>query len=291
MLGSSALAPLGYEVRSAWVLALFIFFLWMEFRRPLRRSTQSKKKRVFINISVAATAALILRFGFYPIVVKVAETIELKNWGLLPTLGLPALIEIPLALIALDYTLYLWHQLLHKIPFLWRFHNAHHADLDMDTSTALRFHFGELILSVVYRSAQILVFGISVYNLVLFETLVTLFALFHHSNIRLPIRPERILSWFIITPRVHGIHHSIVQKETDSNFGTILTLWDRLHRSLRLDIPQKEITIGVPSHRDFSELGIGGTLLVPFKRPRSWALPNGVVPERKIEENKNILAE
>jgi sterol desaturase/sphingolipid hydroxylase (fatty acid hydroxylase superfamily) len=116
--------------------------------------------------------------------------------------------------------------------------------------------------------------------LLLFETCVTAFALFHHSNLRLPLRLESILNRLLVTPRMHGVHHSIVQEETDSNYGTILTLWDRLHRTLRLNIPQEKITIGVPSYRDPKEQTFLKSLLFPFQKQRKWALPDGSIPRR-----------
>jgi sterol desaturase/sphingolipid hydroxylase (fatty acid hydroxylase superfamily) len=113
--------------------------------------------------------------------------------------------------------------------------------------------------------------------------------LFHHSNWRLPYRIEKALSWIIVTPRMHGVHHSIVKRETDSNYSVIFNCWDRLHRSIRLNIPQEQINIGVPSYRDPGEQSIKNLLLMPIRRPRPWQLPDGSIPERKHEQNKSSL--
>jgi sterol desaturase/sphingolipid hydroxylase (fatty acid hydroxylase superfamily) len=263
--------------------AALVLLSLLELRWPLRQVTQSKGRRFLINLGMAATAALVLRMSLYPLVIKISYVTENSGWGAIPRLGLPWPLQLMVSLLALDYTLYLWHRLLHKLPFLWRFHNVHHIDLDMDASTALRFHFGELILSAFYRSAQVILFGIDFWTLLLFETSVTAFALFHHSNLRLPQRLESRWNRLLVTPRMHGVHHSIVQNETDSNFGTILTLWDRLHRTLRLHIPQERITIGVPSYRDPQEQTFLKSLLIPFQRQRKWALPDGTVPVRNGE--------
>ncbi|MGE0633434.1 MAG: sterol desaturase family protein [Pseudobdellovibrionaceae bacterium] len=279
----------GVEIRTAVLFGMFITCLWLESRWPLRKATQPKTKRVTINLLIAVTSAVLLRLIFYPVVIKVSEMVELRSWGLLPWIGASGFLATVLAILALDYTLYIWHQLMHKMPFLWRFHNVHHIDLDLDNSTALRFHFGELALSTFYRSAQIIIIGIGVFDLILFEACVTTFAQFHHSNIRLPIRLERILGRFIITPRMHGIHHSIVREETDSNFGTIFILWDRLHRSFRVDVAQSEIIIGVPSYRDPAEQTFWRSLLIPFKRQRPWRLPDGSNPDRKATSSQNDL--
>jgi sterol desaturase/sphingolipid hydroxylase (fatty acid hydroxylase superfamily) len=263
------------------ILAVLLLGLTLlEQWRPLRKTTQAKLPRVLNNVLIAGSSALILKLAFYPLVLNVASMTAAENWGILSKLDLPVQARIPLALLSLDWTLYIWHRLLHKVPFLWRFHNVHHIDLDLDASTALRFHFGELTLSAFYRSAQIVIFGISPLELILFELSVTGFALFHHSNLRLPSVLDRVLKSFIMTPKMHGIHHSIVQAETDSNFGTILSLWDRLHGTLKLQVPHELITIGVPAYRDARELAFVKSLLLPFQKQRAWELPDGTVPTR-----------
>lgn len=271
------------QSRVIFLAAVLLSLSLLEVRWPLRQVTQAKARRFMINLGLAGFAALVLRLSFFPLVLQISYITENRGWGIFPALALPSYVQIPLAILALDYTLYLWHRLLHKIPFLWRFHNVHHIDLDMDASTALRFHFGELALSSFYRSAQIVLFGIDPWTLILFETSVTAFALFHHSNLRLPLMLEAFLNRLLVTPRMHGVHHSIVQEETDSNFGTIVTFWDRLHKTLRLHIPQALITIGVPSYRDPKEQTFLRSLLIPFQRPRKWALPDGSVPMRQTQ--------
>lgn len=203
-------------------------------------------------------------------VMAVAIFAEDRQVGLRHLLDLPESLCLVFSILALDWTFYYWHWLLHKTPFLWRFHNVHHVDLDLDSTTALRFHFGELMISAFYRSAQILIFGISPSTLIFFELLVTSSALIHHSNFRLPLSLENILSRLFVTPRLHGIHHSTVRDETDSNFGTILTIWDRVHSTLKTNIPQERITIGVPAYQDPRELGLWETLSLPFRKQRPW---------------------
>ena len=180
----------------------------------------------------------------------------------------------------LDYAYYWWHVGLHLVPFLGRFHNVHHSDLDMDVSTAVRFHLGEVILSVPFRVMVVAAFGIDLWALIVFELIFETVTFFEHSNWRLPIGLERFLHYFLVTPRMHGIHHSIVEQETNSNWGTIFCWWDRLHRTMRRDIPQDEITIGVAAYRDEKELTFGRLLILPFRRQRPWQLPNGKQPKR-----------
>jgi sterol desaturase/sphingolipid hydroxylase (fatty acid hydroxylase superfamily) len=176
----------------------------------------------------------------------------------------------------LDYTLYVWHVLTHRVPWLWRMHVVHHADLDLDVSTAVRFHCAEMIVSVAWRAGQVVLIGVSPLALSVWQTLVLLSVLFHHSNVRLPIATERWLNRFIVTPRMHGIHHSVIEDETNSNWSSGLTIWDRLHGTLRLGVPQENILIGVPAYRRPDEVTLGKLVTMPFVTQRpTWQFPDG----------------
>ena len=144
----------------------------------------------------------------------------------------------------LDLSFYYWHRLNHRWAPLWRFHNVHHVDPDLDVSTALRFHFGEVLLSAAFRAAQVLLIGPAVSAYLAYELVFQANTLFHHSNVRLPLRVERALSWVLVSPRMHGIHHSDVRAETDSNYSVVFPWWDRLHATLVLGVPQRAITVG-----------------------------------------------
>jgi sterol desaturase/sphingolipid hydroxylase (fatty acid hydroxylase superfamily) len=271
----------------ALVLGAFGALAWLERRRPLRAEREPKLARAGRNLAVACVGALALRLTEKPVTDRLTALVERRRWGLLKLARLPAWVEVALAVVALDYTLYLWHVATHRVPFLWRFHVVHHADLDLDETTALRFHFGELALSVPWRAAQILVLGVSPTALSLWQTLLMLSILFHHSNVRLPVGVERRLNRLVVTPRMHGIHHSAVRAETDSNWSSGLTLWDRLHGTLRLDVAQDEIDVGVPAYRDPRELGLADLLSMPFGEERpAWRLCGdgigGVKKERII---------
>jgi sterol desaturase/sphingolipid hydroxylase (fatty acid hydroxylase superfamily) len=136
-----------------------------------------------------------------------------------------------LDLFALDLWIYLWHRANHRVPFLWRFHGVHHLDRFLDTTTAGRFHFGEVALSALVRTVPIILFGMPLESAVAFEALVLAAALFHHSNVRLPARFERVLSWLVVTPSIHWVHHHAVRRDTDSNYATVLSVWDHVFRS------------------------------------------------------------
>jgi sterol desaturase/sphingolipid hydroxylase (fatty acid hydroxylase superfamily) len=153
------------------------------------------------------------------------------------------------------------------VPALWRFHRVHHADLDMDASTAIRFHFGELIASVPWRAGQIALIGVNPRTLTLWQTLTLMSVLFHHSNARLPLRVERLIGHVLVTPRMHGIHHSRRQDDMDSNWSSGLSVWDRLHGTLRLDVPQDRIDLGVDGLDDPRDVTLVRLLGEPLRRP------------------------
>lgn len=211
---------------------------------------------------------------------------------MLRQIRLPRWAETLLAVARLDYTLDVWHILTHRAPLLWRFHAIHHVDLDLDASTGLRFHFGEIALSVLWRAGQVVIFGVSPRSLAAWQAALSFSILFHHSNLRLPISIERKLSYFIVTPRMHGIHHSFVFEETNSNWSSGFTIWDRLHGTLRLNVPQQEITIGVPALCNPEQVALPAVLAMPFTRQIDlWRLPGNGTPTRPAASGRYTLAE
>lgn len=272
--------PLLDYVAPPLFVALFLGLLWLQTRRPLRRLRFSVLRRLIRNFALSAPVFVLVRLAMIPIPLAVALWAERENFGLLHWLPLPVWLAGVLGFLAMDWAYYWWHYANHMVPVFWRFHNVHHTDLDLDISTAARFHFGEIILSVPFRVLAVALFGIPFFALLVFEIVFESATMFHHSNWRLPLGLERALNRLFVTPRMHGIHHSIVQRETNSNWGTIFSCWDKLHRTLRRDIPQEALTIGVASYRDDHELTLGRLLAMPFRRQREWRLPDGQVPER-----------
>ena len=259
----------------------FGLLLLAEKKRPLRKATANKLERVPRNLALGGVTSLAVNWLFVPVVSAVARLVQRRKLGLLNRLPLPAPLKFIVALILLDYTFYWWHRWLHENGFLWRFHIVHHADLDLDVSTAARFHLGEYLLSTPYRAAQIILIGASPAAAATFEAMLMLAAEFHHSNVRLPLDAERRLNMFMVTPRMHGIHHSIIAGESNANYATILTVWDGLHRTLRRNVPQNEITIGLAAYRDESELTLGKLLVMPFVAQRdAWQFIDGAPPVR-----------
>jgi sterol desaturase/sphingolipid hydroxylase (fatty acid hydroxylase superfamily) len=168
-----------------------------------------------------------------------------------------------LNLLILDFWIYFWHRINHVIPFLWRFHEVHHLDETLDASSALRFHFGEVVLSSLTRALVIILLGLPFYTIIVFETLVTVSAIFHHSNIRLPDQFEKLLSLVIVTPSVHWVHHHALRSDTDSNYSTILSIWDRLFGSVAAGKRITDMLIGVEGVKEQKLLRL---ILRPFYR-------------------------
>lgn len=266
------------------IIGAFGALLWLERRRPLRRRTvEPKLIRDTRNLAVAALGAVTLQLAERPIIQPLTRLVERRGWGLLRRVRLPLWLEVSLAVALLDYTLYVWHVATHRVPLLWRFHVAHHVDLELDASTALRFHFGELALSVPWRAAQVVLIGVSPLALSVWQSMLLLSIIFHHSNVRLPLQLERWLNHFVVTPRMHGIHHSIIPEETDSNWSSGLTVWDRLHGTLRLNVPQDEIVIGVPAFREPEEVELIKVIGMPFvEQCPVWQLPSDGTPARSV---------
>lgn len=267
--------PLLDKFGSPFIIGSFSILLYLERKRPLRPFRKNYFKRFITNSLVAFPTFLGLRLILIPLKVQAAEWALINNIGLLNLIKLPLILKSILAFLLLDYTLYLWHVVTHKLPLLWRFHNIHHTDWDLTASTAFRFHFLEIILSAVFRSAGVILIGASPALVLIYEIIFQISVAFHHSNWKLPLAFEKKLQYFIVTPRMHGIHHSTVHEETDSNYSNVFTIWDRIHKTLKLHIPQTAITIGVPAFQSKNQkFSFSKLLVLPFKKqPEYWKSP------------------
>jgi sterol desaturase/sphingolipid hydroxylase (fatty acid hydroxylase superfamily) len=257
------------DVLAGAALALVVAaLLVLETAAPLRRRVRPRGERLAVNAALGIVSALLVRLALVPVGVLAAGA----GTGLLPRLAAPPLVAWPLGLLLLDYTMYLWHRLNHRVPLLWRFHVVHHTDLDLDVATAFRFHAGELLLSCGWRAVQVLAIGPPVAVVLAFEVVFAGATAFHHSNWRLPAALDRALCAIVVTPRMHGIHHSMDERETNSNWSGIVSWWDRVHRTLCLDRPQAALVIGLPAYR--APLGVRALLALPFRRqPPAWPRP------------------
>lgn len=259
------------DSRGAVVLIVFFIVLFvLETFFALRRRVQRRTTRVLINTVVAIPAFAALRLIFIPLAVWIAYEAEKQNFGLLNWVHIPDWVAAVITFLLLDYGNYVWHILLHRLPILWRFHLVHHTDLDLDVTTAARFHFVELLASVIFRGSVIFIAGISPAMVLIYEIAYEAATQFHHSNMKLPVRLEQTLNKLFVTPRMHGIHHSIIRDETDSNYSIIFSIWDRLHRTLQSSVSQDAITIGVPSYQKADELTPWFLLILPFTKIRAW---------------------
>jgi sterol desaturase/sphingolipid hydroxylase (fatty acid hydroxylase superfamily) len=250
----------------------FLVLTALERRVPLRRVREPKWRHVSRNIVFAGAAAATVNLLERPLVEPLANVVERRRCGVLYLWRLPRPLHVILAVVLLDYTLYVWHVLTHRVSWLWRFHLVHHVDRDLDASTALRFHAGELALSIPWRAMQIAAIGVPSDAHLIWQNIVLLSILFHHSNVELPVEVERLLARVIVTPRIHGIHHSIVPAETNSNWSSGLTVWDYLHGTLRLDVPQQAITIGVPAYSTSADVTLANSFALPFGAQRPWRM-------------------
>lgn len=246
------------------LMVVFAVVFIAEHRRKLRKTTQPLKNRAITNFIVGAPAFGLLRFLFLPLMVKVAAAN--RSYGLSKILPVSSGLRFLVTFLTLDYGNYWWHVVNHKIPFLWRFHVVHHTDLDLDTLTAFRFHFGEMVGSVFSRGLFVLLSGATAKQVLIYEGLFEAATQFHHSNWKLPNNIDHQLNKVMVTPQMHGIHHSVNRDETDSNYSVILSIWDRIHQTFKTNANGKKIIIGVPEHRDAALMTPWYLLSFPFKK-------------------------
>jgi sterol desaturase/sphingolipid hydroxylase (fatty acid hydroxylase superfamily) len=242
--------------------------LYFELRRPLRPAVESKARRTARNFTLSTLSLVAGVVMETVLVTPVAHWTDVRQVGLFGLLHAPPWLELVGTLVLFDYTLWWWHWASHRVPFLWRFHLVHHVDRDLDASTALRFHFGEHLISFFYRAAQIVTIGASLKAVWTFQLILFVSILFHHSNVRLPFRLESLLVRLLVTPRMHGIHHSDRRGESRTNYASLLTVWDYLHRTICLSLPQKDVTIGIPAYQSPSDVTVGRILAIPFAAQR-----------------------
>lgn len=257
-------------VSAVAVVGAFAALALAERRRPLRQGKhEPKPRREIRNLALAAISAAAMQAVERPVTSRATRFVHRRRFGLVPALNLRSPLDTILECLLLDYTLYLWHVLTHRVPLLWRFHRVHHADLDMDASTGVRFHFGEMTISILWRTVQILLIGVSRRALSIWNTVLLIEVMFHHSNLRLPQGLERWLSKLLVTPRMHGTHHSVVEEEMNSNWSSGLSVWDWLHGTLRRDVPQERLTIGLEQLRRPEQVTLPKLVTMPFEPKRS----------------------
>ena len=253
-------------IRVGSFLAVFSLIALWEIVARRRSLTTSKKVRWFNNLGITSIDALLVRLVFPVLAVNMAIKAQQSGWGLLNNFDLPYGLKFVIGIVALDLTIYLQHVMFHAIPTLWRLHMVHHADLDYDMTTGLRFHPIEVMLSMGIKIAVVAALGPPAVAVFVFEILLNGLAMFNHGNINLPLKTDRVVRYIIVTPDMHRVHHSVIIRETNSNYGFNLPWWDRLFGTY-CDQPAKGhdgMTIGLSQFRDPKKLTLPWLLVLPF---------------------------
>jgi sterol desaturase/sphingolipid hydroxylase (fatty acid hydroxylase superfamily) len=254
-------------IRLTVFVGVFAVMAAWETLAPLRDQKLERGTRWPGNLGMAVLDTVLVRFVFPTTAVGLALVAQSRGWGLFHALDLPAWAGVPLAVVALDLAIYLQHVLFHAAPVLWRLHRMHHADLEIDVTTGARFHPIEILLSMGLKLGVVAALGAAAVAVLAFEVLLNATSMFNHSNVRMPARIDRMLRWVVVTPDMHRVHHSIVARETNSNFGFNLPWWDRLFGTYR-DQPaagHKAMTIGIEQFRTPAEQRFDRMLTQPFR--------------------------
>ena len=264
------------------VIGMALALLWMlESIAPQFVGRHKRLSHNAHNLALGLINAAIVALGFAALVYLVCQWAQVEKFGLvhwlegMPNTRWPVWSLWMIALISFDFWMYCWHVLNHKLPLLWRFHSVHHTDRELDVSSALRFHSGEIILSAGARLAVLPLLGMSIEKLLVYELILQPVILFHHSNVRVPRLLDRALRMIIVTPWMHWVHHSDYRPETDSNYASVLSVWDRLFDTFRLRDHPEEIQLGLKGYESQQWRELSGMLASPFaSRQRSDAEPD-----------------
>lgn len=255
-------------IRLSFFFGIFVAVAIWEVLAPRRKLISSKLVRWYSNIGIAVLNGLLLRLLFPILAVGLAAIAQQKGWGIINNFDMPTWIAVIISVLFFDFIIYLQHAMFHFIPILWRLHRMHHTDLDIDVTTGARFHPIEIIISMLIKMAAVLIIGPPVMAVVIFEILLNLTSMFNHGNILIPIKVDKILRLFVVTPDMHRVHHSTIPKETNSNFGFNIPWWDRIFGTYRAQ-PEKghlDMKIGLNYFRNPKELHIHRLLLQPFTK-------------------------
>lgn len=258
-------------IRMAFFLGILLAMAIWEVAAPRRRREIPRLLRWSSNLGVVVIDTLLVRLTFPIVAVGLALLSQERGWGLFNVFDVPFWLAFLVSVLALDLAIYLQHVMFHAVPALWRLHRMHHADLEFDVTTGLRFHPVEILLSMGIKLAVVAALGPPAVAVLVFEVLLNATAMFNHSNIRIPVAVDRLLRLIVVTPDMHRVHHSIHPSETNSNFGFNLPWWDRLLGTYR---PQpreghETMTIGIEQFRTRRDLWLDRMLIQPLRGPAS----------------------
>lgn len=255
------------KIRLGFFLAVLVMMALWEILAPRRKLTTSKARRWGRNLTITMINPLLVRLLFPVLVLELALKAREGHWGLLNSVDIPYWIAFFASIFFLDFIIYLQHLMFHAVPLFWRLHMVHHADMDIDVTTGLRFHPFEILISMLIKLSAVVVIGPPPAAVVAFEIILNAMAMFNHGNVRLPLGVDRIVRLILVTPDMHRVHHSVYPRETNSNFGFNLAWWDRLFGTYK---PQptdghEGMTIGLRQFRDDSRVTLPRILVMPFR--------------------------
>lgn len=254
--------------RLIFFLMVLVLMTGLESLWPRRAQRHNKLTRLTINLSMAALGSMAVKLMSPMAALGIALYGHEQGWGLIPMMSLPTWMEITLGVVILDAAIYAQHVAFHQVPALWRLHQVHHTDTDLDASSGIRFHPAEIILSMIYKMACVLLLGLSPAAVVLFEVILSTMAMFNHSNLRLPVGVDKALRYLLVTPDMHRIHHSVLATETNSNYGFNLAVWDKIFRTYTVQ-PRgghHNMTLGLSEWQTPQPLSLLKLLILPFQR-------------------------
>lgn len=276
---AEATSPFAYEpvVRLAAFVGVFMLMALWETLAPRRPQAIGRTRRWPNNLGMVVLDTLVVRVLFPAGAVGMAMLGQAKGWGALNVLQVPSWTAVPASVILLDLAIYAQHVAFHHVPVLWRLHRMHHADLEFDVTTGIRFHPVEIAVSMLIKATVVLALGAPPLAVLVFEVLLNATSMFNHGNVRLPGWMDRILRWLVVTPEMHRVHHSVLRHETDSNFGFNLPWWDRLFGTYRAQpvAGHAGMTIGIDRFRNPHELRLDRMLLQPFRRDNTTRKDTG----------------
>lgn len=259
-------------LRLGLFVSIFSLLGILEFIFPKRPLQESRSKRWITNMSLVALSQSIVKLlPTFLLPAGFALLTEKNSWGLLHQVSWPYFLKACIGVVFLDFVIYIQHIYFHQIPLLWRLHKVHHSDLDLDVSSGNRFHPFEIIISLIIKIGAIAFIGASAETVIIFEIILNGMSQFNHSNLRIPQKTDYILRLFLVTPDMHRVHHSRVLKETNSNYGFNLSIWDKIFCTY-IAQPEKghfDMTLGLPSKKTQSSQNLGNLLIMPFKNEDS----------------------
>jgi len=271
-------------IRLSSFIGLYALLTIWEISSPKRKLEHARRLRWVSNFGLIIISSILVRFIFPTAAVGIALLVEKNQWGLLYYFDLSVAMHFMIAFVLMDLSLYFQHVMFHALPLFWRFHRVHHTDLDFDITTGLRFHPFEMVISILIKFMTITALGVPVLAVVIFEIILNAASMFSHSNIKIARSIERVTRWFIVTPDMHRIHHSVSENETNSNFGFFISVWDRLFGTYTKE-PKKGHTgmqIGLHNFREPKWQDLRWLIYLPFvSKIKDYA-----INKRRLENNE-----